>query len=80
MGNYMYCFPLAARHSFEALHCISEKLKIFIECGWYVIVVSYSGFLGSDGDRGGTVVKVLCCKSEGRWFDPSWCRWNFSLA
>jgi hypothetical protein len=23
------------------------------------------------GDRGGTVVKVLCYKSEGRWFDPS---------
>ena len=23
------------------------------------------------GDRGGTVVKVLCHKSEGRWFDPS---------
>ena len=31
------------------------------------------------GDRGGTVVKVLCYKSEGRWFDPSWCQWNFSL-
>jgi len=28
---------------------------------------------------GGTVVKVLCYKSEGRWFDPSWCHWNFSL-
>jgi len=28
------------------------------------------------GDRGGTVVKVLCYKSEGRWFDPSWCHWN----
>jgi len=27
------------------------------------------------GDRG----KVLCYKSEGRWFDPSWCHWNFSL-
>ena len=27
----------------------------------------------SYGDRGGTVVKVLCYKSEGRWFDPSWC-------
>ena len=26
-----------------------------------------------------TVVKVLCYKSEGRWFDPSWCHWNFSL-
>jgi len=23
------------------------------------------------GDRGGTVIKVLCYKSEGRWFDPS---------
>ena len=22
------------------------------------------------GDRGNTVVKVLCYKSEGRWFDP----------
>ena len=25
------------------------------------------------------VVKVLCYKSEGRWFDPSWCHWNFSF-
>ena len=31
------------------------------------------------GDRGGTVIKVLCYKSEGRWFDPSWCHWNFSF-
>ena len=31
------------------------------------------------GDRGDTVVNVLCYKSEGRWFDPSWCHWNFSL-
>ena len=23
------------------------------------------------GDRGSTVVKALCYKSEGRWFDPS---------
>ena len=22
-------------------------------------------------DRGSTVVKMLCYKSEGRWFDPS---------
>ena len=26
----------------------------------------------SDGDRGSTVVKVLCYKSEGRWFDSRW--------
>jgi hypothetical protein len=25
---------------------------------------------------GGTVVKVLCYKSEGRWSDSSWCHWN----
>ena len=30
-------------------------------------------------DRGSTVVKVLCYKLEGRWFDPSWCHWKFSL-
>ena len=28
------------------------------------------------GDRGSTVVKVLCYKSEGRWFDSRWCLWN----
>ena len=31
------------------------------------------------GDRGSTVVKVLCYKSEGRWFDPGQSHWNFSL-
>ena len=29
------------------------------------------------GDRSSTVVKVLCYKSEGHWFDPSWCQWIF---
>ena len=27
------------------------------------------------GDRGSKVVKVLCYKSEGRWVDPSRCKW-----
>jgi len=40
------------------------------------IILRYSK---NSGDRGSTVVKVLCYKSEGRWFDPSWCHWNFSL-
>jgi len=30
-------------------------------------------------DRGSTVVKVLCYKSEGRWFGTSWCHWNFFI-
>ena len=41
-----------------------------------------SDFLWSpvyDGNRGSTVVKVLCYKSEGHWFDSRWCHWNFSL-
>ena len=33
----------------------------------------------SYGDRGSSVDKALCYKSEGRWLDPSWCHWNFSL-
>ena len=37
------------------------------------------GQFGRKGDRGSSVVKVLCYKSEGRWFDPSWCHRNFSL-
>ena len=34
---------------------------------------------GGGGDRGGTVAKVLYYKSEGLWFDPSWCHWNFFI-
>jgi len=48
--------------------CVLEFDKIFYFLCW-------SSFLYS----GGTVVKVLCHKSEGRWLDPSWCHWNFSL-
>ena len=30
-------------------------------------------------DHGSTVVKVLCYKSEGRWFDPSLCHLKFFI-
>jgi len=33
----------------------------------------------SQGDRGSTVVKALCYKSEGRRLDSKLCHWNFSL-
>jgi len=42
-----------------------------------VYSVTYSVYME---DRGGKVVKVMCYKSEGRWFDSRWCHWNFSLA
>ena len=36
-----------------------------------------SVYLHSKEDRGSTVVKVLCYKSEYRWFDPRWYHWIF---
>ena len=36
-------------------------------------------YIYEHGDHGSKVVKVLCYKSEGRWFDSRWCHWNFSL-
>ena len=41
-----------------------------------VHVIYHKSYVQS-GDRDSTVVKVLCYKSEGRRFDPSWCQWLF---
>ena len=41
-------------------------------------IITYQ-IIAQNWDRGGTTVKVLCYKSEGRWFDSSWCHWNFAL-
>ena len=43
----------------------SNKLRVVHE---YIILYH---IYCSNGDRGGTVVKVLRYKSESRWFDPS---------
>ena len=40
------------------VQCVRKSLCIYNRCWKF------------GGDRGGTVVKVLCYKSEGRWFDP----------
>jgi len=46
----------------------------------YIYIYIYTYVCGGEGGtRGNTVVKVLCHKSEGRWFDSRLCRWNFSL-
>jgi len=44
--------------------CICEYIYLFIYLFTYLF-----------GDRGSTVVKVLCYKSEGRWFHASWYHW-----
>ena len=40
-------------------------------------LVLYVWYVYECGDLGGTVVRVLCYRPEDRWFDPSWCHWNF---
>jgi hypothetical protein len=41
------------------------------------LYVKYPLLLGTAD--GGTVVKVLCYKSEGRWFDSRWCHLEFFI-
>jgi len=56
------------------------KLSIWILCpDAPLISLIIETYVHISGDRGSTVVKALCYKSEDRWFDPSWCEWNFSL-
>jgi len=40
---------------------------------WSEVEIKIYCILHLKGDRGSTVVKVLCYTYEGRWFDPSWC-------
>jgi hypothetical protein len=42
---------------------------------YYTFKIYVSLFVTAD--RGSTVDKVLCYKSEVRCFDPSWCQWIF---
>jgi hypothetical protein len=52
------------------------RKKILYAYSFYTI----EEYLSQSGTPdGGTVVEVLCYKSEGRWFDSRWCHWNFSL-
>ena len=89
------CAPSGEMHNYCTLHIIKENFKSFlihrfnylllsqVYCLWQVlktptIILNNSVYIYM-GDRGGTVVKVLCYKSEGCWFDSRWCHWNFSL-
>ena len=47
---------------------------IILKICWNYFTLSYCWRVGG---RDSTVGKVLFYKSEGRSFDPSWCRWTF---
>jgi len=57
--------------------CDNIKIHIGSKFMLSVCLLIMSATLLLRGDRGSTVVKVLCYKSEGRWFDLSWCQWTF---
>ena len=67
-----------------SIHCF-YVIQMFSWLQYVVLAMFYDKhfvllqLLFGVGDRGSTVVKVLCYKSEGRWFEPRWCQWNFSL-
>jgi len=59
--------------------CVLRMLTYFLvcDCGLWKFVSNLISYYELFGDRGSTVVKVLCYKSEGRWFDSRLCHWNF---
>jgi len=70
--------------------CLNEKITktlvdsqvrkhFHVKAAKRILVLRFEVFSLVVVNRGSTVVKVLCYKSEGRWFDSRWCQWNFSL-
>jgi len=84
-------FVMFPMKSFLAETCSLIFLALYVARHWFLTVhlktdatarmchirIIYSTLYS--GDSGSTVLKVLCYNSDGRWFDPSWCQWNFSL-
>ena len=56
---------------------VCEIIDSRLHCHFEVPLLLFTVYTCVKGDRGNTVVKVLCYKLEGRWFDPSWCQWTF---
>ena len=57
--------------------CFHLRIILFcVQPDWMNFSLLHVSFCG---DHGGTVVKVLCYKSEGRWLHSRWCHRNFSL-
>ena len=62
-----------------AIKCTIGLVCVNLQCCYDIQNNIYFFLLYLKGDRGGTMVKVLCYKSEGRRFNSRWCRWNFLL-
>jgi hypothetical protein len=72
--------PYSDRGIKNPIETFSRKFPLLITIHYVNFSVIYlSSLLSKLGDRGSTVVGVLCYKSEGRCFDSRWWHWNFSL-
>jgi len=69
---YSECVFVAQVSSVRGACAILHRLLCLV---WLYRIFSH--YIINEG--GGTEVKVLCYSSEGRWFDHSWCHWNFSF-
>ena len=84
VGSQFYLFFLTFQVSllaklifflyFMMLHFVQLQSTVRTQTTYHVYISAC--LLHRFGDRGSTVVKVLCYKSEGRWFDPSCCQWG----
>ena len=70
---------LRVKEDFLTAHAIgiaTKRSKIVPNIMCVTILELKLKFLFIYSAIGGTVLNY---KSEGRWFDPRWCHWNFSL-
>ena len=76
----LFCIPTAAVQSLVyEMNVYCSAVGRYFLCHNILQVLGHVWLPFSVGDRGSTVVKLLCYKSEDRCFGPSWCHWNFSL-
>jgi len=76
---FAVCSPFNLNNYKEILLHTNLLTRYNLPAVLFNICMKYNKLPISLGDCGSTVVNVLCYKSEGRWFDPRWCHWNFSL-
>jgi len=58
---------------------MNTHTRIYIYIYIYIYKSTSKCYIILQSDRGSTVVKVLCYKSEGRLFDPSWVSLEFFI-
>jgi len=81
-ANLVHNFSLVCLFLFSICFgqlCVHHQEKQLYVCdtGTCYSVLTTVWYTSNVVDRGSTVAKVLCYKSDGRWFDPSWCQWIF---